>query len=1393
MSWPRDCAAPIAGEYFPSTRWYTHLGLLLLVLVATKAQAITLVPPGFTAETFTTLPGDPHAYTIAFPPASSTAYPAFLYAGARHDAPATGQVYAIQADGSVALFGGVQDDFHLRFGTAAFGGLLYGADPSWGGSPGITPDGVYKLPPDGSQVSFNLLGGGNPDAGGMAFATGGAFGNDLYVANPSDGAGDPQCRRAIVRIDSTGTTVGQLLMHASGPLRMALSAGGPFGESAYFSVLDSGRIYRATVSGSVQDFADVPASFLGHGFTFGLGGAFGSDLYVSDITSRTIYRVDPSGVPARFASDVEAKDIAFDPVSGDMFIAEWTGGRILRIRSGCLATYTDQAPFAAVATTTMEATFESRSEGNVPSPLVEGRVSVSGQALYVARPGGPADLCCISPHQESVALTADGNEEFDLTFSGTVPTAVGLEVTTNRFHAPVVSVFDMQGVLLGSLVVPRGPNTRGFLGIVACAPIGRLHWVSAGGETEDTAIDDIRIGFATRDITTWTQLIPGGTLPGVRAGHSVICDEHSQRMLAFGGAGGPYQNNAWELPLSGGLTWTPIQASGTPPSAWSEHAAVYDSVRDRMIVFGGTDDEGVAHNEAWTFSLSGRATWLPLAPAGTPPSPRHQHSAIYDPVRDRMLVFGGRDGATRYNDVWALSLLGSPSWSQLSPSGTAPGGRHRHTAVYDPVRDRMVVFGGADGSYRNDVWALSLTDLSWTPLRPVGALPPARDGHTAVYDPVHDQMVVYGGYDGGAALGDSWALTLYDAPGWTRLESIGLPPVARTLHRSIYDPLSDRMIVFGGLDGGSSYLNDAWTLTWGTPATLASIRVTAEVRVEHDDGPFLYPPPPLPGLTVRLITPSWQSQPMVTDDDGTAVFPVEWSSVATPSAHYELQLAGPSYHVKAQWNDREVDPITRTVPISVTDPGTSYMWPLGSSDFDEAPALQAAYFVDRFRRELWRDDLGYAYRRDYASRSLGITVRQLPIPEGASPRSDLLAILFSKFHWSTNKVKCEESDVVYHEYTHCVLYDLFEQLKGIGNRRGLSKVADDEGHAMDEAVPDYFAASFTDDPVIDRRGHFVILDPTGFWWPRRDISTRARFRFPYREDRYSGSLILSGALWDLRSRVGAATADRLVYEAFCYMVNTHSASADFQFTDYLDALLAVQDEVGCSCSLTIRDVFAAHNISQTPMPLIPLAWQDDNAITTVNATNDHIQIAWRSLPGAVTYQVLVGSTYFDSGLSIGKFVPIATGLTDTTFVYEGRNARTEYLFSVVAVDSAGDAGYRASPAFIEAEDSTVAAVPESKQPLRQRGRLLFNTPNPFNSQTTIHFETMTDRDDVDVTIYDIAGRRVRQLRPPALGAGRHSLAWDGQDSSGRRMPSGKYFVLLHGSGWSGKVTILLVK
>ena len=310
--------------------------------------------------------------------------------------------------------------------------------------------------------------------------------------------------------------------------------------------------------------------------------------------------------------------------------------------------------------------------------------------------------------------------------------------------------------------------------------------------------------------------------PPGRYGHAAVYDPVRDRLIVFGGStGGPvvHFNEVWTMALSGPPNWTKLAIAGTLPPGRSETSAIYDPVRERIIVFGGRTGSSTAVNDVWALSLSGGPAWTQLAPSGTPPSARSGHAAIYDPVRDRMLVFGGF-GSTP-GEVWALPLS-SPAWTQLAPSGGPPVARTGACAIYDPVRDALVVFGGASpispSTTYNDTWALSLATESWLQIANVGPLPSVRNLASAIYDPVHDEMVVFGGQVGNASspnLNDVWSLPLANPVSWNAMSPSGTAPRWRHSHAAVYDAPRGRMIVFGGNHGLTIFANDVWSLSLG--------------------------------------------------------------------------------------------------------------------------------------------------------------------------------------------------------------------------------------------------------------------------------------------------------------------------------------------------------------------------------------------------------------------------------------------------------------------------------------------------------------------------------------------------------------------------------------------------
>jgi len=84
-------------------------------------------------------------------------------------------------------------------------------------------------------------------------------------------------------------------------------------------------------------------------------------------------------------------------------------------------------------------------------------------------------------------------------------------------------------------------------------------------------------------------------------------------------------------------------------------------------------------------------------------------------------------------------------------------------------------------------------------------------------------------------------------------------------------------------------------------------------------------------------------------------------------------------------------------------------------------------------------------------------------------------------------------------------------------------------------------------------------------------------------------------------------------------------------------------------------------------------------------------------------------------------------------------------------------------------------------------------PNPFNPSTTIQFDLAVDG-WVDLTIYDLEGRRVRSLLSASyLSVGNHSVIWDGRDEQGRELGSGVYFSLLSSGDVSDTGKMLMLK
>jgi N-acetylneuraminic acid mutarotase len=161
----------------------------------------------------------------------------------------------------------------------------------------------------------------------------------------------------------------------------------------------------------------------------------------------------------------------------------------------------------------------------------------------------------------------------------------------------------------------------------------------------------------------WTKLNPSGGSPGARAEHTAVWDANRSEMLVFGGTDGisslsdlwayNYTQNRWTQKISA-------------PSSRTSHAACWNSDQNVMLVFGGSSGGSVS-NETYAYDPAA-ASWV--AHTSLPAPGRIACAAVYDTVRKQMLVYGGGDttGSDEFTETWSFKY-GEPVL-KYAPGGT---------------------------------------------------------------------------------------------------------------------------------------------------------------------------------------------------------------------------------------------------------------------------------------------------------------------------------------------------------------------------------------------------------------------------------------------------------------------------------------------------------------------------------------------------------------------------------------------------------------------------------------------------------------------------------------------------------------------------------------------------
>jgi len=304
---------------------------------------------------------------------------------------------------------------------------------------------------------------------------------------------------------------------------------------------------------------------------------------------------------------------------------------------------------------------------------------------------------------------------------------------------------------------------------------------------------------ATAHAQEWHPIVADAG-PGGRRQEGLIVDPTGDRLIVVGGENS--DGATWALNLSGPPAWTTLGAAAPGEAVGNVVRAVYDSQDHKMILLVGS-------MRVYSLDLLNPITWVEVIAPGTGPGPRAYPAIAYDSLRNRLLLFGGGPDTGVHDDVWALSLSGTPTWQQLTPSA-GPTPRWAAVAAYDEARDQFVVATGSD--ITNDIWVLPLASpTAWTQLHPSGPSPSPRYLAAAAYAPSNQKFVLFGGFTGSVALGDVWSLDLSDPSAWQRSTFADPTPAPVWSHMFTFRPAGAELITYGGWDG-SNYRSQVWAL-----------------------------------------------------------------------------------------------------------------------------------------------------------------------------------------------------------------------------------------------------------------------------------------------------------------------------------------------------------------------------------------------------------------------------------------------------------------------------------------------------------------------------------------------------------------------------------------------------
>jgi len=168
-------------------------------------------------------------------------------------------------------------------------------------------------------------------------------------------------------------------------------------------------------------------------------------------------------------------------------------------------------------------------------------------------------------------------------------------------------------------------------------------------------------------------------------------------------------------------------------------------------------------------------------------------------------LFPGYIDGDESNPFPASRSLPYGAWDHDEP----PVARSGSGMVYDPIGDDIYLFGGFPIMPSNDLWRYDISTSTWTELIPPDS-PANRTNFGMAFDTTRNEIVIWGGLDMFySCLNDMWRYNTASGI-WTEVVQTSRPSIRYSMSM-VYSENLDALFMYGGLDNSINHVyNQLW-------------------------------------------------------------------------------------------------------------------------------------------------------------------------------------------------------------------------------------------------------------------------------------------------------------------------------------------------------------------------------------------------------------------------------------------------------------------------------------------------------------------------------------------------------------------------------------------------------